>query len=291
MKVLLWETKRVRLNPGLELTYEVLGTGLPVLLLNGLGGSREIWEELVEYAEDRYRFITFDYRGLRSPAPSQPEHDVSLHARDAEAILEAEGISRCAVVGWSMGVAVALELFAQAPSRVASLVLLCGGARAAWTSGSLRTLPALLFLRALHLARRRPQASQRLLRMGLQSPEAFTWARRLGLMGEQISPDSFARLTAALLEFDLPSYVATLDGLTHYDASHVLPQVDVPTLVIGGSRDPFTLRAGLEELAQNIPGAEYLLLPEGTHYLLLDQAEWVNLRIAKFWNERGYAAP
>lgn len=292
MKVLLWETKRVRLGDDLELTYEVLGTGLPVLLLNGLGGSREIWEELVEFGHDRYRFIAFDYRGLRSRSSNGfAPPSIEQHARDALAILDAEGLARCAVVGWSMGVSVALELFAQEPNRVASLALLCGSARVAWSHRTLRTLPVLLLLRALHLARRRPEASQRLLRMGLQLPEAFTWARRLGLMGDQITPDAYARLTDSLLGFDLASYVTTLDGLTQYDASPVLSQVDVPTLVIGGGRDPFTVRSGLEELAQNIHGAEYLLLPEGTHYLLLDQAEWVNLRIAKFWNERGYAAP
>ena len=291
MKALTWETKRFGLADERELVYNVVGTGMPVLLLNGLGGSREIWAELVEHLQDRYRFITFDYSGLRNgmKGPAQA-HTISLHARDAQAILQRESVSRCAVVGWSMGVPVAMELFAQAPSLVASLVLLCGGARASWGKSTLQSLPAVWLWRVLRLLRRRPRASHQLLRLGLQSPEAFTWARRLGLMGEQMSPDAFARMAAALLEYDLTSYVATLDGLTEYDASHVLPLVDVPTLVIGGGHDPFTSRAGLEELAQGVAGAEYLFLPEGTHYLLLDQAEWVNLRLEKFWNERGYAA-
>jgi len=291
MKVLPWEIKRIRLADERELVYAVVGTGMPVLLLNGLGGAREIWEELVEHLQDRYRFIAFDYSGLRDGmrGPAQA-HTISLHARDALAVLDRESVSRCAVVGWSMGVAVALELFAQAPGRVSSLTLLCGSARASWTRRSLRSLPALWLLRALRVLRRRPDASQLLLRLALQSPEAFTWVRRLGLMGEQMNPDLFARLAATLLEFDLTSYVAMLDGLTDYDASHILAQVDVPTLVIGGGHDPFTTRASLEELTQGIGGAEYLFLPDGTHYLLLDQAEWVNLRIEKFWNERGYAA-
>ena len=291
MKVLPWEIKRIRLADERELVYAVVGRGMPVLLLNGLGGAREIWEELVEHLQDRYRFIAFDYSGLRDGmrGPAQA-HTISLHARDALAVLDRESVSRCAVVGWSMGVSVALELFAQAPNRVSSLALLCGSGRASWTRHSLRSLPALWLLRALRLLRRRPYASQTLLRLALQSPEAFTWVRRLGLMGEQMNPDLFARLAATLLEFDLTSYVAMFDGLTEYDASHVLPHVDVPTLVIGGGHDPFTTRASLEELAQGIAGAEYLFLPDGTHYLLLDQAEWVNLRIEKFWNERGYAA-
>ena len=291
MKVLPWEIKRIYLADERELVYGTIGTGMPVLLLNGLGGAREIWEELVEHLQDRYRFIVFDYSGLRDGmrGPMQA-HTISMHARDALAVLDQESVTRCAVVGWSMGVSVALELFAQEPSRVASLALLCGSARPSWTRRSVRSLPAHWLWRALRVLRRRPQVSQQLLRLALQSPEAFTWVRRLGLMGEQMNPDLFARLAATLLEFDLTSYVAMFDGLTDYDASHILPQVDVPTLVIGGGHDPFTTRSSLEELAQGIAGAEYLFLPDGTHYLLLDQAEWVNLRLEKFWNERGYAA-
>ncbi|MEY4582366.1 MAG: hypothetical protein RL701_7069 [Pseudomonadota bacterium] len=293
MKFLQWESKRIRLPDERELGYEVLGRGMPVLLLNGLGGSREVWEELTEHLQDRYRFVVFDYSGLRRQDAVRDvtrAHSIASHARDALAVLESEGITRCAIVGWSMGVPVALEVFAQAPTRVASLALVSGSARPAWKQGSLRSLPAALLVRTLGLLRRRPEAAHKLLRVGLQSPEAFTWARRLGIVGDQISSDLFARMAAALLEFDFSNYVATLDFLTEYDASHALPQVDVPTLVIGGGHDPFTTRASLEALAQGITGAEYLFLPEGTHYLLLDQAEWVNLRIEKFWNERGYAA-
>jgi pimeloyl-ACP methyl ester carboxylesterase len=291
MKALQWETKRVRLTADVELAYHVVGRGLPVLLGNGLGGSREVWEELIAHANDRYRFLAWDYRGLhRNGSGIEVAHGVPAHARDALAILDAEGVSRCCFVGWSMGVAVGLELFAQAPSRLSALVFLCGGAKAAWAPGPERAILASLIARSLRLARRSPRASHALLRMGLQSPEAYTWARRLGIVGDQVSSDVFGKVTGALLEYDVLSYVGTLDRLGEYDASGILPQVDVPTLVIGGDRDPMTPRAALENLVQGIAGAEYLLLPEATHYALLDQAEHVNLRIEKFWNERGYGS-
>jgi pimeloyl-ACP methyl ester carboxylesterase len=291
MKALQWETRRVRLAANLELNYYVTGRGLQVLLANGLGGSREVWETLIVHAHDRYRFIAWDYRGLHALGGGvERVHGVPAHARDALAILDAEEILRCGYVGWSMGVSVGLELFSQAPNRLSSLVLACGGPRVAWAEGPARSWLATSVLRMLHLARRNPRSSRALLRLGLQSPEAFTWARRLGLVGEQVSSDQFAKLTSSLLEFDVMSYVGTLDRLGEYDASSILSQIDIPTLVIGGDRDPFTPRAALEALVQGIPSAEYLVLPEATHYALLDQAEHVNLRIEKFWNERGYAS-
>jgi len=290
MKALQWETKRIRRAADVELTYYVVGRGLPVLLANGLGGSRDVWQELVAHASDRYRFVAWDYRGLHAETGAESGHRVPAHARDALAVLDAEGIARCSALGWSMGVAVNLELFSQAPGRLGSLVALCGGARLAWAQAPDRAWLGMLLLRALRLARRNPRASRLLLRATLQSPEAFTWARRLGLVGEQINSDLFAKIVAALLDYDVASYVGTLERLVEYDATSILPQVDIPTLVIGGDRDPFTPRAALEGLVQGIAGAEYLVLPEGTHYALLDQAERVNLRIEKFWNERGYAS-
>jgi pimeloyl-ACP methyl ester carboxylesterase len=74
------------------------------------------------------------------------------------------------------------------------------------------------------------------------------------------------------------------------DYSPVLSRVDVPVLVIGGDRDPFTSRASLEQVVHGVAGAEYLLLPGASHYALLDRAEHVNLRIEKFFGERGYTA-
>src|ERR1700755_964817 len=100
MKAVQWETKRVRLVADLELPYHVVGRGLPVLLGNGLGASREIWEELIGHASDRYRFLAWDYRGLlRNGSGLEAVHGVPAHARDALAILNAEAIERCCFVG------------------------------------------------------------------------------------------------------------------------------------------------------------------------------------------------
>jgi pimeloyl-ACP methyl ester carboxylesterase len=125
---------------------------------------------------------------------------------------------------------------------------------------------------------------------GSRSPETFTWARRIGLVGRGIDPDLFAEVARNFGKIDLRAALGTLHEMEERDLTHVLPAVDVPTLVIGGDRDPFTSRAALERLVQNIAGAEYLLLPGATHYLLLDHAQHVNLRIDKFFAERGFIA-
>ncbi len=285
------EGRCVVLPGGTELHYHAVGRGLPVLLMNGLGGPREVWRELVRHFSDRYRFLFWEYRGLQAgDGSARVIGGVRDHAEDACAILDAEGVSRTAVIGWSMGVQVALELFHQAPDRIASLVLINGAPRTAWADGGARSVRGKVIANALWLLRRSPRLVDTALRSGLRAPEAFTWARRVGLVGERVDAETFAQIAGGFLQLDVPAYLEMLMRLAEYDASDLLSQIDVPTLVVAGDRDPFTSRASMERLANDVAGAEYLVLPGASHYVLLDQFERVNLRIEKFWNERGYRA-
>jgi pimeloyl-ACP methyl ester carboxylesterase len=173
---------------------------------------------------------------------------------------------------------------------VSLLLLVAGGARASWGSspdaGPIRRMYSSVF----ELMAKAPGLLQPFVYTGSRSPETLTWARRIGLVGAGIDPDLFAEVARNFGKIDLRAALGTLHEMEERDLTHVLPAVDVPTLVIGGDRDPFTSRAALERLVHNIAGAEYLLLPGATHYLLLDHAQHVNLRIDKFFAERGFIA-
>lgn len=286
MKSVPVEERRVVLHDGSELRYTSAGRGLPVLLFNGLGGPSSVWRGLVSHFASRYRFLSWEYRGLGGDRPRA--RSVSEHAADASAILAAEQVARAALVGWSMGVPVALEVFHREPEKVASLVFIGGAARAAWANGASQAFAGKLIARAIRLLQRTPGLTGFAVRGGLHSPEAFTWARRLGLLGERVDAEAFATITRSFLAVDVPAYLETLRRLAEHDATDVLRHIDVPALVIAGDRDPFTPRASMERMVNDIAGAEYLLLPGAGHYAQLDCEERVHLRIEKFWNERGY---
>ena len=67
-----------------------------------------------------------------------------------------------------------------------------------------------------------------------------------------------------------------------------LPEVDVPTLVVVGDRDLFTPRKAAEKIVRKVPGAELMVVPGGTHYVAVEYPELINLRLEKFFLERGY---
>jgi pimeloyl-ACP methyl ester carboxylesterase len=77
-------------------------------------------------------------------------------------------------------------------------------------------------------------------------------------------------------------FVRLLDSAGALDAGDHLPAIDVPTLVVGGERDTFTPVELSRRMADAIPGAEFLLLPAGSHMGPLEHPELVELRLERF---------
>ncbi|HJK93878.1 MAG TPA: alpha/beta hydrolase [Polyangiaceae bacterium LLY-WYZ-15_(1-7)] len=284
------EERRCTSADGTEIAYHVVGEGPPVLLCNGLGGSWMAWTHQIRYFEDRYRFISWDYRGLyRSGPPSTPDAlRIVDHTMDALAVLEAEGVERAAFVGWSMGVQVALELFARHPERVANLVLVNGVSGQPWSTVlNLGVMGDVLppVIRGLGSF---PRLAEALTRRVVGMPETVQWAKRMGLAARTLDEDIFQQLAGSFGELDMGVYLRILELLGEHDATRFLDDVDVPTLIIAGDRDLFTPRAAAERMARRIAGAELLVVPGGTHYVAVEYPELVNLRIEKFFRERGW---
>lgn len=285
------EERRVRSFDGTDIAYHVVGQGRPVLLCNGLGGSWVAWTHQIRYLQDRYRFISWDYRGLyRSGPPAVPGAlHIEAHARDGLAVLDAEGIDRAALLGWSMGVQVALETFRLAPQRVANMALLNGVSGQIYESvmnlGFVdKVAPPVL--RALGKQSRLVEA---VVRQAVRFPGTVQLAKGLGMAAKTLDEEIFRALAASFKDLDMSIYLRLLELLGEHDATPLLPSVDVPVLVVAGDRDVMTPKAAAAKMAAAIPGADLMVIAGGTHYAAVEYPELVNLRVEKFWIERGYA--
>ncbi|WP_091795370.1 alpha/beta fold hydrolase [Prauserella marina] len=112
------------LTEGNRLYYEVAGEGPPLLMIAGGGGDAAYYGKVRAALAENYQVITYGRRGSSRSVQREPgTFTVAQQARDAVAVLEAQGHSSGLVFGSSAGAIVALELIQRNPGRVRGAVV------------------------------------------------------------------------------------------------------------------------------------------------------------------------
>src|SRR5215207_2715438 len=103
---------------GVQIAYDLTGSGEPLLLIMGYGLPGSAWALSLPHFTQKFQVITFDNRGTgRSDAPEEG-YEVPVFARDALAVMDAAGWQSAHVFGVSMGGMIAQQLALDAPGRV-----------------------------------------------------------------------------------------------------------------------------------------------------------------------------
>lgn len=266
-------------SDGVRIAYEVVGRRGPVIVLaNGLGGRLYAWLPLIEALRDRYRFVTWDYRGLFE---SEAELDgavlgVSRHAEDLCAVLDAEGIDSAHLCGWSMGVQVCLECATRFPDRVRSLILINGTYGQVFSTAFQPffqvPVPHTRLHAVVELGVRFPALVHGMMRASLVAVEALFVARsRLVATAHPLMALGLRQYLSDLTNTRVENYLKLFQALDAHSVYHLLPQVRQPSLVISGGLDYLTPAYQSRQMARRIPGAHHLRIPLGTHFVLLER--------------------
>ena len=273
---------------GTDLAVQELGEGRLVVLANGLGGSLRAWAPFLSQFGPGHRVVTYDYRGLyRSGPPPRPDAvTIADHTADLLAVLRWAGPDPAVVIGWSMGVQVAVEAALAEPARVAGLVLVAGSpgdplAGVLHHPLSRYTIPPLT-----HVVEAGATPFGALLRALAASRGGPQLLRRLGVVAPTCDLDTFHALSREFASLDWRLYMRTIRAMARHDAWPRLGEIAVPTLVMGGTRDLFLPTATLRALAAAIPDADLLMVRGATHYLPLEFPELLDARIRQFLDER-----
>jgi aminoacrylate hydrolase len=261
---------------GARVSYSRTGTGDAVLLIQGVGAVGNAWRPQVEALRQRYSVITFDNRGIGASTIIGGTLTIEGMADDALAILNAEGINRCHVVGHSMGGLIAAQLALMAPRRVKSLALLCTFPDG--KSGSRLT-------RDTFFAGVRRRIGTRAMRR-----KAF-----LSLVLSKAGMDDAARpaLEAMMTELfgrDLadqpPIIMRQLRAMLRYDSMWRLRCLaSIRTVVVSGEQDRIAKPEYGRALAAAIPGAAYVEVAKAAHAVPIESPDIVNRLLAEHLRE------
>ena len=97
------------------------GTGTPVVYLNGSYAGRRHWKNTITELGGGYRHITFDERA-RGMSKRSSDYSFEACLRDVDAVLEARGIDKPVLVGWSYGAFIAMHWADRRPDRVSGVL-------------------------------------------------------------------------------------------------------------------------------------------------------------------------
>jgi pimeloyl-ACP methyl ester carboxylesterase len=259
--------------------------GLPLVCSNGIGVSTFFWEPFALAMARRHRVIRWDYRGHgRSDSPRDPlDISIATCVDDLQALLDGLGIDRAVLLGHSMGSQVGFEFFRRNRSRVRALIPTLGPYRRAIETFMDSPLSLRLFAAIKAVVGSSPALVSQAMRPVMISGLGERAARLLGVVDKDLAPkELLVRYMEHMLRLDLRSYLALADTIQEQDATDLLPQIDVPVLVIAGEKDHFCPLRLAHEMVAAIPGAELLVIPNGTHAALIEQPELVRLRVEKF---------
>jgi 3-oxoadipate enol-lactonase len=258
-------------NGDVTLYWEVHGAGdETIVLCPGLGLTTLAWTGVIEQLKDGYRVIAVDPRGAGRSAKPDIEYDGETNAADMVATLDASETDRAHFVGMSMGGMIGQEFAIRHPDRVKSLVLASTYAKTdSWSQRLFEVRKQMIIELGL-------LAHFKLSIMFVFSPFAF---RRMA--------DAVATIERGLTENppDKNAYLRQLQFCMDVDTVDRLGQIRCPTLVTTGLHDILTSPIQGRELAEWIPGAEYVEFEHASHGLIFEEVEGFS-QLVRDWVER-----
>ncbi|WP_084599034.1 alpha/beta fold hydrolase [Actinoplanes subtropicus] len=269
--------------------YRDEGHGTPVVLVHGIGRSLEDWIELHNLLRGRgFRVVSVDLAGYGESEPLQVLHDLPALAHFLADFAEAVGIREPAhLVGNSLGGAVAMQLSAQAPERVRSLVL----ANSAGFGRAVALPIRLMSVRPLgRLLLSRPSlASARRVELSFFHDPALATDDRVHL-GYRLA----LRPHGTRVFLETAGSLGTILGARAAWRRALLAAVvarRVPTLVVWGDDDKIVPFAQLGAAGRYLPYARTHLFPDTGHMPQIERAEEFADLVTGFWAGAGTAAP
>src|SRR5437867_6307392 len=127
---------------GGQIAYRRLGSGRPLVVLNGLAATSADWDpSFIDRLSSASEIVLLDNRGIGASTDDGAPFDIGELAEDVVQVIEALHLDAPSVLGWSMGGFIAQRLALDHPDRLHKLILLStdpGGAEAKLASPAVR---------------------------------------------------------------------------------------------------------------------------------------------------------
>ena len=217
---------------GIRIWYAEFGRGRPVILLHGGLANADYWGYQVRALESHYHVIVMDSRGHGRSTRNRQPFGYDLMANDVLGVMEYLHISKAAIVGWSDGAIIGLDLAIYHPERLTRLFAFAANSD---PSGVKDVSKSPIFTRFIVRARREY---------------------------EKLSP------TPHGYDAFLAQITKMWATQPHFSAAE-LASIKVPVWIVDADHDEAIERSNTLFMADHIPGSGLLILPQVSHFAFL----------------------
>ncbi|MFZ3179519.1 MAG: alpha/beta hydrolase [Methylocystis silviterrae] len=230
---------------GANIWYAIFGRGETVILLHGGLANANYWGHQVPELAKKYQVVVMDSRGHGRSSNDGKPYRYELMADDVLGVMDALDIERAAIVGWSDGAIVGLDIAIRRPDRLTKLFAFAANS----DSSGLADVGA--------------------------SPVFKAFVARAEKEYEALSPtpEGYRDLLTAIQEM--------WKTQPHYTREQ-LRAIKTPTWIVTGDHDEAIRREHTEELATLIPDAGLLIEPQVSHFSLLQDPEQFTADVMRF---------
>ncbi|MBV8689207.1 MAG: alpha/beta hydrolase, partial [Candidatus Eremiobacteraeota bacterium] len=258
------QTRSLRAHDGVSVGVRSSGErGPAVVFVHGVGSTAAIWDNQLLALGPRYRCFAVELRGngaVKDPDPSLITR--TGFVADVLTVADDAGLDTFHFVGCSLGGVVGFELWRQAKQRVASLTFV--DSFAAYPNAD--------------------QTAQTIIDAATAAGNLADFAkpRAARLLAPNAPPKRFTETIEQYACKSIPCYVAATKATWTGDYRSDLARITVPVLVICGELDPIAPVALSQEIANGIPGAKLIVIPNANHVSNADAPERFNALLEEF---------
>lgn len=234
---------------GIRLWYAVFGHGKPVILVHGGLANSNYWGLQVRALVPHYRVIVVDSRGHGRSTRTDAPFSYDLMASDVLALMDYLHIRKAALVGWSDGAIIGLDIAIHHPDRLTKLFAFAANSDPSGVKDVTK------------------------------SPVFMAFIDRTSHEYKKLSP------TPGQFKAFLTSIQHMWATQPHFTDAQ-LHHIKVPTWIVDGDHDEAIKRWDTDHMAALIPGAGELILPDVSHFAFLQDPAQFNEMLLHFLSQR-----
>jgi pimeloyl-ACP methyl ester carboxylesterase len=224
---------------GVRIWYAVFGRGTPVILLHGGLGNSNYWGRQVPVLAKRYQVIVMDIRGHGRSTRNEQPYGYELMASDVVALMDHLKIRKAAIIGWSDGAILGLDIAIHHPARLSKLFAFAANSNPSGVADVSK------------------------------SPVFNAYVARAEKEYERLSPTPTQY--KAFLD-QITKMWATQPNFT----AEQLHAITVPTWIVDGDHDEAIKRENTLFMADSIPDAGLLIQAQVSHFAFLQDPQQFN---------------